>query len=167
MSQRRTEIEQALRHAGRAAKQGDFAAADRWSKTAERLAGAVEAVEAAHAEQEEAQRMAQEQAEQVVCQLFAKVAFLANAMVHAPMQAPQAFQGLIKLWREKNLGEGEEDAARAAAKIAASQEAFLDGRFEDMLPDYVREVNERAWQERRAELEGKPPIPPLWPQAKA
>jgi hypothetical protein len=159
MSQRRTDLEQALRHAARAAKQGDLATADRWSKTAERLSTAAETVEAAQAEE---QRIAQEQAEEMVCVLFTKVAYLANAMVHAPMQAPAAFQGLIKLWREQNLGEGEADADRAAAILAASKAAYLDGRLEETLPDFVRERMDAEWKARRAELVGEPVVPSLW-----
>ena len=156
MSQRRTELENALRQAGRAAKSGDQIAAERWSKTAERLAAAVDKVETAEAEE---QRIAQEQAEEMVCVLFAKVAYLAHSMVHAPMAAPAAFQHLIKLWREQNLGEGEEDADRAAAKLAASQAAYLEGRFEETLPDFVRERLDAEWKQRRADLEGRPPVP--------
>ena len=159
MSQRRNEVEHALRNAGRAAKNGDFATADRWSKTAERLSTAAETVEAAQAEE---QRIAQEQAEEMVCVLFTKVAYLANAMVHAPMQAPAAFQHLIKLWREQNLGEGEADADRAAAILAASKAAYLDGRLEETLPDFVRERMDAEWQARRAELENEPVVPGLW-----
>ena len=156
MSQRRTELENAFRQAGKAAKIGDHAAADRWSKTAERLAAAAETVDAAKAEE---QRLAQEQAEEMVCVLFTKVAYLANAMVHAPMQAPAAFQGLIKLWREQNLGEGEADADRAAAKLAASHAAYLEGRLNDTLPAFVRERMDEEWKQRRQELEGRPVVP--------
>lgn len=159
MSQRRNEIEQALRHAHRAAKQGDFAAADRWSKTAERLAAAVETADAAQAAEEEARVLQQAEAEQAVIALFVQVAHIALAMVHAPTRAPAAFQGLIKLWREHNLGEGEEDAERAAAKLAASHAAFLEERFEDTLPAYVRERLDESWAERRAELETEPVVP--------
>ena len=159
MSKQRTEIEQALRQAGRAAKQGDLAAADRWSKTAERLASALEAQDAAEEAEAEEQRLAQEQAEEMVCMLFTKVAYLAHAMVHEPLQAPAAFQTLIKLWREQNLGEGEADATRAAAKLAASKAAYLEGRFNDTLPDFVRERMDEEWKTRRQELEGRPPVP--------
>jgi hypothetical protein len=153
------QVENARRQANRAAKNGDLAAAERWSKTAERLATAVDKVETA---EEEERRLAQEQAEEMVCGLFVQVAHLASAMVHTPMQAPAAFQGLIKLWREQNLGEGEADAERAAAKLAASQAAFLEGRFEDTLPDYVRERLDAEWRERRAALEGRPVVPKYW-----
>ena len=78
------------------------------------------------------------------------------------MQAPAAFQGLIKLWRETNLGEGAEDAEVAAAKLAASQAAWLNGRFEDTLPDYVRAQMDEAWAARREELAEAPPIPHFW-----
>ncbi len=159
MSQRRRDLDQALRHAARAAKQGDHAAAERWSKTAERLAAAVETSNAAHAAEEEARIMQQAEAEQAVVALFVQVAHIALAMVHAPTRAPAAFQGLIKLWREHNLGEGEEDAERAAAKLAASHAAFLEDRFEDTLPAYVRERLDETWAERRAELEGRPVVP--------
>lgn len=162
MSQRRKELEQALRQAARAAKQGDLAAADRWSKAAERLAAANDKIDAAQAAEAEAVRLAQEQAERMVCELFTKAAYIANAMVHAPAQAPAALQGLIKLWREQNLGEGEADAERAAAKLAASQAAYLDGRFEDTLPAFVRERLDETWKERRAELEGAAVVPMSW-----
>jgi hypothetical protein len=165
MSQRRTDLEQALRHAARAAKQGDHAAAERWSKTAERLAAAVETSDAAQAADEEARIMQQAEAEQAVIALFVQVAHIALAMVHAPIQAPAAFQGLVKLWREHNLGEGEEDAERAAARLAASHAAFLEDRFEDTLPAYVRERLDDTWAERRAQLEGKPVVPPHWEDA--
>ena len=165
MSQRRKEVEQALRQAGRAAKQGDLATADRWSKTAERLASALEAQDAAEEAEAEEQRLAQEQAEEMVCMLFTKVAYLAHAMVHEPMQAPAAFQTLIKLWREQNLGEGEQDADRAAAKLAASKAAYLEGRFNDTLPDFVRERMDEEWKQRRQELEGKPVVPALFDEA--
>ena len=165
MTDRRREIENALRQAGRAAKQGDLVAADRWSKTAERLSAAVESVDAARAAEEEEQRLAQEQAEQMVCELFVKAAHIAHAMVHAPMLAPAAFQGLVKLWREQNLGEGEADAERAAAMLAASQAAYLEGRLEDTLPDFVRERLNAEWQARRAALDGKPVVPALWEES--
>jgi len=158
----RKEIEQALRQTARAAKQGDLAAAERWSKTAERLAAAVDAMDAAQAAEVEAKRISQEEADQMVCAVFAHAAHIAHAMVHAPLQAPAAFQTLVKLWREQNLGEGEEDAERAAAKLAASQAAWLEGRFEDTLPAFVREHLDEAWRARRAELEGRPPVPELF-----
>jgi hypothetical protein len=156
------QVENARRQANRAAKNGDLATADRWSKTAERLAAAVGAADRARDAEAEERRLVQEQAEQMACALFAKVAYLANAMVHAPAEAPGAFQGLIKLWREQNMGEGEEDAERAAAKLAASQAAYLDGRFEDTLPDFVRERLDERWKERRAALEGEAVVPMLW-----
>jgi hypothetical protein len=156
MSQRRTDLSYAFRQANRAAKLGDYAAADRWSKIAERLAAAAATVDAAEAEE---QLLAQEQAEEMVCDLFAKAAYLAQVMLHAPTQAPAAFQGLIKLWREQNLGEGEADAERVAAKLAASEAAYLDGRFSETLPDYVRERLDQNWKARRAELEGRPIVP--------
>jgi hypothetical protein len=162
MSQRRTELETVRRRANRAAKQGDYAAAERWSKTAERLAAAAETVSTKRDAEEEERRLAQDEAEQMICDLFAKAAFIANAMVHAPMQAPAAFQGLVKLWREQNLGEGEADAERAAAKLAQAQAAYLEGRFEDTLPDYVRERIDVEWKARRAELEGRPIVPAQW-----
>ncbi|HYD73925.1 MAG TPA: hypothetical protein VEF55_12370 [Candidatus Binatia bacterium] len=162
MTKRRTEIEQALRHAGRAAKQGDLSTADRWSKTAERLAAALDVQDAAEKAEAEAQRVAQELAEQMVCVLFSKVAYLAHAMVHAPMEAPAAFQNLIRLWRERNLGEGEADANRAAAKFAASKAAYLEGRFNDTLPDFVRERMDADWKKRREELANEPVVPAHW-----
>jgi hypothetical protein len=118
-----------------------------------------ESADAARVAEAEELRMSQEQAEQQICNLFGKAAFIANAMVHAPMQAPQAFVGLIKLWREQNLGEGEADAERAALKVAESQAAYLEGRFEDTLPEFVRARLQQAWNERRAAMEGKPVIP--------
>ena len=165
MSERRKELEHAFRQAHRAAKQGDLTGADRWSKTAERLAAALEAQDAAEEADAEEQRLAQEQAEEMVCVLFAKVAYLAHSMVHAPMAAPAAFQNLIRLWREQNLGEGEEDADRAAAKLAASQAAYLEGRFEDTLPDFVRERLDAEWKQRREALAGRPPVPRLADEA--
>jgi hypothetical protein len=152
----------AMRQAGRAAKQGDVVAAERWSKTAERLSAAAAHTGAASAEEVEAARLKQAEAEDLICHLFEKAAFIANAMVHAPMQAPAAFQGLVKLWREQNLGEGEADAEKAAAKQAAAQAAWLDGRFEETLPDYVRARMDEAWAARREELAAKPPIPVFW-----
>jgi hypothetical protein len=156
------QAEHARRQANRAAKKGDHAAAERWSKTAQRLAAAVETIDTARDAEAEAAQLAQDAAEQMVCAVFAKAAYIAHAMVHAPAQAPAAFQGLIKLWREQNLGEGEADAERAAAKLAASQAAYLEGRFEDTLPDYVRERMDASWRERRAELAAEPAIPELW-----
>lgn len=156
------QVEHAQRQAGRAAKKGDRAAAERWSKTAERLAASAQTMESAHAAEAEEQRLAQAHAEEMICALFAKAAFIAHAMVHAPMQAPAAFQGLVKLWREQNLGEGEADAERAAAKLASSQAAYLEGRFEDSLPEFVREKLDEAWKVRRAELEGRSVVPALW-----
>ena len=157
----------AMRQASRAAKQGDVAAAERWSKTAQRLSAAAAHTDAASAEAEEAARLNQEEAEDMICDLFAKAAFIANAMVHAPMQAPAAFQTLVKLWREQNLGEGEADAEAAAAKQAAAQAAWLDGRMEETLPDYVRARMDKAWAARREALQGAPPIPPLWAESEA
>lgn len=156
------QAEHARRRANRAAKQGDYAAAERWSKTAERLAAAAATTNTVRTAETESQRLVQEAAEQMVCELFAKAAFIAHAMVHAPLEAPAAFQGLVKLWREQNLGEGEEDAERAAAKLAASQAAYLEGRFEETLPDYVRERVDADWKERRKELAGEPVVPALW-----
>jgi hypothetical protein len=156
------QAEHARRRANRAARKGDLAAAERWSKTAERLAAAVKTVEVAQAEQVDYHRRTQAEAEEVVCQLFIKVAHIANAMVHTPTSAPGAFIGLIKLWREMHLGEGAEDAEAGAARIAAMEQAHLEGRFEDTLPEYVRQVLDETWQRRRAELEGQPPIPHYW-----
>lgn len=156
MSQRRTELEHAFRQAGKAAKHGDYAAAERWSKIAERLSAAAATIDAAEAE---AQRLAHEEAEEMACFLFAKAAYLAHVMLHAPARAPAAFQGLIKLWREQNLGEVEEDAERAAAKLAASEAAYLDGRFDETLPDFVRERLNESWRERRQALQNEPVVP--------
>ncbi|MGE0597475.1 MAG: hypothetical protein AB7P07_14015 [Hyphomonadaceae bacterium] len=142
---------------GRAAEAKAFAAlADQMRKRADLMRGAQRAGE-------EEVRLTQEKAEEAILDLFEKVSYLANAMVHAPIQAPAVFQGLIKGWREQNLGEGEADAERAAAKIAESQQAWLDGRHEANLPDYVREHMAAEWAARRAELEGKPVIPKIWP----
>jgi hypothetical protein len=162
MSQRSTDLDQALRHAARAAKQGNHAAAERWSKTAERLAGAAQTMDSARAAATEAHALKQAQAEEMVIALFVKVAYVAQAMVHAPTQAPAALLGLIKLWREENLGEGDADAERAAAKIAASRAAFLEGRFEDTLPPCVRERLDENWRAQRQALEGKPVVPAYW-----
>lgn len=166
-TQTQKQIANAHRQAARAAKQGDHAAAERWSKTAERLAAAAATMESQRASEIEAVQLAQAAAEEVIVDLFTKVAFLANAMVHQPMQAPAAFQGLIKLWREHNLGEGAEDADAAAARFAASQAAFLEGRFEDTLPDFVRERLDADWQARRAALADRPVIPPFWESEEA
>lgn len=137
-----------------------LALADQMRKRAEDASAAEEAEqEAFYAKQSEADEMA--------CFIFTKAAYIANAMVHAPAMAPEAFQALVKLWREHNLGEGEEDAERAAAKLAASQAAYLDGRYEDNLPDYVREQNKKAWARRREDLEGKPPVPQHWAEREA
>lgn len=156
------QAEHALRQANRAAKAGDPVAAERWSKTAERIAGAVATIDAAHGDEFEEAQLAQEEAEDAICDIFMKAAFLANAMVHAPTQAPAAFLGLVKLWREQNLGEGEEDAARAAEKMAAASAAYLDGRFEETLPDFVRARMMEKWNAQRATLEGAPIVPRLW-----
>jgi len=156
------QTEHAFRQANRAAKKGDLVAAERWSKTAERLAAALENMSTAHAAEAEHVRLNQQLAEELLCEMFAKVAFVANAMVHAPSMAPAAFQGLVKLWREQNLGEGEADAERAAAKLAEAQAAFLDGRFEATLPDYVRERIDAQWEARREELANRPAIPKFW-----
>jgi len=156
------QAENARRQANRAAKKGDLAGADRWSKTAERLSAAASAVDAAQEAHAEEQRLKQELAEMMVCEFFGRAAFIAHAMVHAPMQAPAAFQGLVKLWREQNLGEGEEDAERAAAKLAESKAAYLEGRFEDSLPDFVRERIDAEWRKRREELEDEPVVPRMW-----
>lgn len=156
------QAEHALRQANRAAKAGDPVAAERWSKTAERIAGAVATIDAAHGDEFEEAQLAQEEAEDAICDIFMKAAFLANAMVHAPTQAPAAFLGLVKLWREQNLGEGEEDAARAAEKMAAASAAYLDGRFEETLPDFVRARMMEKWNVQRAALEGAPIVPRLW-----
>ncbi len=156
------QAEHARRRANRATRKGDLAAAERSSKTAERLAAAVKTVEVAQAEQVDYRRRTQAEAEEVVCQLFIKVAHIANAMVHTPTSAPGAFIGLIKLWREMHLGEGAEDAEAGAARIAAMEQAHLEGRFEDTLPEYVRQVLNETWQRRRAELENEPPIPHYW-----
>ncbi|HRK65627.1 MAG TPA: hypothetical protein PLN53_14625, partial [Terricaulis sp.] len=129
---------------------------------AEQMRKRVESDGAEREQAAEAARLAQEEAERLICDVFVKAAFIANAMVHAPMQAPAAFQGLIKLWREHNLGEGAEDAEAAAAKLAASQAAWLNGRFEDTLPDYVRAQMDEAWAARRVELAEAPPIPRFW-----
>lgn len=156
------QAEHALRQANRAAKAGDPVAAERWSKTAERLVAAVAAMESQREGELEIAQLAQAAAEEMVVDLFGKVAFLANVMLHEPMQAPAAFQGLIKLWRERNMGEGAKDAEAAAACLAASHAALLEGRFEDTLPDFVRERLDADWQARRADLAEKPVIPLLW-----
>lgn len=134
---------------------------------AEHMRKRAEDESAAEAEEQEAFYAKQSEADEMACFIFTKAAYIANAMVHAPSVAPAAFQGLIKLWREHNLGEGEEDAERAAAKLAASQAAYLDGRYEDNLPDYVRERFAESWAQRRAELEGEPPVPQHWAEDEA
>lgn len=153
---------QALAQAGAALSKGRASDAKTFAALAEQMRKRVETVSTSRAVEEERSRMAQEEAEQAICDLFAKAAYIANAMVHAPTQAPAAFQGLVKAWREKNLGEGEADADRAAALVLESQAAFLDGRYEDMLPDDVRRMMDEAWRERRAAMEGDPLIPKFW-----
>lgn len=91
--------------------------------------------------------------EALTLDLFAKVAFVAGAMVHAPHQAPAAFQGLIAEWRRHNLGEGEADAAKAAARIADSQAAYVSGEHWEMIPPEARARMERIWAEQREQAE--------------
>lgn len=152
----------ALAQAGAALAKGRAGDAKTFAALADQMRKRAESVGAERAQAEEAVRLEQEEAESLICEVFVKAAFIANAMVHAPMQAPAAFQGLIKVWREQNLGEGEADAEKAAAKLAAAQAAWLDGRFEETLPDYVRARMDEEWAARRAKLEGEPPIPPFW-----
>lgn len=156
------QAEHAQRQANRAAKRGDLAAAERWSKTAERLAAAANAIATAREAEAEEIRLTQEEREQFICEFFGKAAFIAHAMVHAPVQAPAAYQGLIKLWREHNLGEGEADAERAAALMAESKAAYFEDRFPDSLPDFVRESLDVDWRERREEMKDQPVIPKFW-----
>lgn len=152
----------ALAQAGAALAKGRAGDAKAFAALAEQMRKRVESDGAEREQAAEAARLSQEEAERLICDVFVKAAFIANAMVHAPMQAPAAFQGLIKLWREHNLGEGAEDAEAAAAKLAASQAAWLNGRFEDTLPDYVRAQMDEAWAARRVELAEAPPIPRFW-----
>ncbi len=151
--------QRALAQADAALRQGRAGDAKAFMALADQMRKRTESADAARVAEEEEERVSQEEAEQQICNLFCKAAFIANAMVHAPMQAPQAFVGLIKLWREQNLGEGEADAERAALKVAESQAAYLEGRFEDTLPEFVRARLQQAWNERRAAMEGKPVIP--------
>lgn len=154
------QAEHALRQANRAAKAGDAVAAERWSKTAERLAAAAATVDVVHREAQG--RLTQDEAEEAICDLFAKIAFIAAAMVHAPTEAPVAFQGLVKLWREHNLGEGEADAAHAAAIMAKANATFLNGRFDETLPDFVRARLMEKWNAQRDALANAPVVPPYW-----
>ncbi|MBX3431313.1 MAG: hypothetical protein KF779_17135 [Hyphomonadaceae bacterium] len=151
--------QRALAQADAALKAGRASDAKAFMGLAEQMRKRVEMADASRAAEAEEVRASQEEAEQMVCDIFCKAAFIANSMVHAPAQAPRAFLGLVKLWREQNLGEGEADAERAAEKLAASQAAYLEGRFEDTLPEYVRERLQERWTARREALEGEPVIP--------
>ena len=162
------ELEQrAMAQANAALSQGRAGDAKAFMALAEQARKRVEVDDTAREAEREAVYLRQAEADDMACFIFAKAAYLANAMVHAPTQAPAAFQGLVKLWREQNLGEGEADAERAAAKLAESQAAYLDGRFEETLPDLVRERMEEDWKARRAELEGQPPVPEFWAEQEA
>ncbi len=88
-----------------------------------------------------------------VADMFAKAAYIAGAMVHAPTSAPAAFLKLIKEWREINLGEGEADAEARAAKIAAAQAAYLSGDWVATMPEDVRARLQAAWAEQVARME--------------
>ena len=157
------ELEQrAMAQAHAALREGRAGDAKAFMALAEQARKRVEVAETAREAEQEAVYLRQAEADDMACFIFSKAAYIANAMVHAPSHAPAAFQGLVKLWREKNLGEGEADAERAAAKLAEAQAAYLDGRFEETLPDYVREKMREDWKARRAELEGQPPVPEFW-----
>ncbi|MCR6644387.1 MAG: hypothetical protein NVV62_07670 [Terricaulis sp.] len=96
----------ALAQAGAALAKGRASDAKAFAALAEQMRKRVELAGAEQAQAKEAARVAQEEAEELIVTMFGKAAYLANAMVHAPNQAPAAFQGLVKLWREHNLGEG-------------------------------------------------------------
>lgn len=103
----------------------------------------------ADAEQEE---MSQREKEDAMMSLFGQAAYLAHVMLHDPSSAPFFFLRLIKEWREINLGEGELDAEMRAAQAARAHQHYVDGSWDEILPEYVREVHEGQWQEIRADL---------------
>jgi hypothetical protein len=154
--------QRALAQVGEALARGKASDAKALAAIADQMRKRLETANATREVEEEAAQRSQAEAEEAICDIFVKAAYIANAMVHAPSEAPAAFQGLIKLWREQNLGEGEADADRVAAKIAKAQAAWLDGSFEETLPDCVRERMDEAWAQQRERLAQEPTIPRFW-----
>lgn len=155
----------ALAQTGAALAKGRAADAKTFAALADQMRKRLEAANTFRAAEADEERANQEEAEDLITHLFVKASYIANAMVYSPNAAPAAFQGLVKLWREHNLGEGEEDAEKAAAKLAESQRRFLDGDFEATLPDEVRERLAADWRKRREVLANEPLIPHFWRQS--
>ena len=85
----------------------------------------------------------------LAAEMFARVARLAAAMVHAPASAPAVFLEMIKEWRRLNMGEGEADAEAAARRIGALQASFVNGDWAAGLPDLVRLQLDERWEALR------------------
>lgn len=90
-----------------------------------------------------------------VADMFAKIACIAAAMLHAPTTAPAAFLDLIAQWRVLNLGEGEADAEARAAVIAKAQAAYLNGDWLATMPEEIRARMQAGWAQRITEAEAQ------------
>ncbi len=83
--------------------------------------------------------------------MFARVAFLAGAMLHAPSTAPAVFVGMIREWRQINLGEDEADAEAAGRRVAEAQAAYLSGDWLEATPMEFRARMQTRWAEQWAQ----------------
>lgn len=99
---------------------------------------------------EPSRELSEEDRTDFVSEMFAKIAYIAGAMVHAPETAPGAFRDLIAQWRAANLGEGEADARAAAARVAEAQSHFLSGDWTATLPEEVRAHLRERWAREMA-----------------
>lgn len=143
----------ALAQAGAALVRGRAGEAKALASLAEQMRKRGAATQAQAQSQTLAPQIGEEDRADYVADMFAKIAYVAAAMVHAPSTAPTAFEDLIRQWRQTNLGEGEVNAQAKAAKIAAAQARYLNGDWMADMPDQVRARLESEWARQVARMQ--------------
>lgn len=148
----------ALAQAGEALARGDASEARALTAVAEQMRKRVEDESAAEiAAKEEAEACADDR-ENHVLEIFRLAAHVASAMVHQPTTSPAVFLQMVKRWREINLGEGEADAEKRAAVIAAALARHIEGRSDENMPEDVRAYLAARWDETRRRLGTGEPV---------
>lgn len=108
--------------------------------------------EVASGDEDKARKIAEAQEEQIQW-MFGMAAWLACAMVFQPCSAPVGFLVMVKRWREINLGEGEQTAEAKARVLAEAKDQFLNGQWEENLPEDARAYLKHKWEDMRERLE--------------
>lgn len=144
--------QRALAKVAAALERGDAGEAKALTAVAEQMRKRAEEAQAAEKASAEAVEIDRAQNEETSLNFFGLAAILASHMVHEPGSAPGAFLRLIARWREINLGEGEADAEKRAAIIAAAHKRHFEGNPEESFPEDVRAYLRARWEETRVRL---------------